>query len=401
MSKRRDFLRQASALLGVGTWSLPRFLQAQTWSPLDNSPEQGGNYLIVLQLSGGNDGLNTLVPYADEAYYQLRPKLALGSKTLHRLDGHQGFHPSLKHLAEAYHQGDLLILNNVGYPQPNRSHFRSMDIWHLACDSDDLRENRGWLGRWLDKQSPSFPHLALQLSDTLSPALRGEQSQALVIKDPQMMQEQLRHLPYPSSSTQQHHHEQAAYLYRVLAQAHESATYLLEKAKLGQSNISEYPNNSLGRDLRRVAQLMTGGSNTQVYYLSFDGFDTHANQLKRHALLLEGLDQALGVFIRDLKKNQLWPRTTLMIFSEFGRRVAENGSSGTDHGTANQVYLLGGGLKQKGIYNRMADLSQLEKGDLKFSIDFRSIYQALLKDWLNTKKSTALLGKNFDQLPLF
>lgn len=374
---RRKFV-QRSTLATAGTLWVPQFLQAFA------APKQlaaSDRKLVVIQWSGGNDGLNAIVPYTNDLYYQKRPNIGIAADKVLRANDALGFHPELAVLRELYDQGDLSVINNVGYPNPDRSHFRSMDIWQTGSSSEEFLST-GWLGRYMDKQQRSA-HQALELSDTLSLALKGEEARGFAANNLRQLRQTTKSPLLRAIAQHQHEHEEetVAYLYKALGETLNSADYLQEKSNAKRST-GDYPKGELGGALQQIASLMVGGSDTQIYYANMGGFDTHVNQTAQQERLFKQYSTAVSAFVKDLKAQGLWDNTLVLTFSEFGRRVAENGSRGTDHGAANNVYLMGGKLKKQGFYNEGPNLGQLEKGDLSFDVDFRQIYATILRDWL-------------------
>ncbi|OGX82183.1 twin-arginine translocation pathway signal [Hymenobacter lapidarius] len=396
---RRDFLRNsalASSLLLV-----PKFLHALDRGPglarLGDAP--GARRLIVVQLSGGNDGLNTIIPYKNDLYYRARPTLGIReAQGILALEKDLGLHPALKGLKGLYDQGHLAVLNSVGYPNPDRSHFRSMDIWQSGSGADQA-VSTGWLGRYLDSNCPDcqHPYNALEIDDTLSLALKGTARKGLALKNPGKFHQlnQNRLLAQVSQQAAPAHHDQVDYLYKTLAETASSADYLYEKSKIYRSAVA-YPNSDFGKNLKTTAELITSGVESRVYYLALSGFDTHVRQQEQQQRLLTDLGDGLAALANDLQQNNQWHNTLVLVFSEFGRRVGQNASNGTDHGTANNVLLLGGGLRQKGVLNAAPDLANLDQGDLRHQVDFRSIYASILKDWLGADDA-AILGTGFER----
>ena len=399
-STRRDFLRTsalASSLLLV-----PKFLHALDRGPglarLADAP--GARRLIVVQLSGGNDGLNTVIPFRNDLYYKARPTLGIRETAgILGLEKDLGLHPALKGLKGLYDQGHLAVLNSVGYPNPDRSHFRSMDIWQSGSSADQV-VSTGWLGRYLDSNCPDcqHPYNALEVDDTLSLALKGSLRKGLALKNPGKFHQlnQNRLLAKVSQETTPVHQDQVDYLYKTLAETASSADYLYEKSKVYKSAVA-YPDTDFGKNLKTTAELINSGVESRVYYLALSGFDTHVRQLEQQQRLLTDLGDGLAALANDLQKNNQWTSTLVLVFSEFGRRVGQNASNGTDHGTANNVFLLGGGLQKKGVLNDAPDLANLNQGDLRHQVDFRSIYATLLKDWLGAD-DTAILGTRFERM---
>jgi uncharacterized protein (DUF1501 family) len=423
---RRNFLHR-SALATAGTMLIPSFLksfeqtalaQATVGQSLTGSPVGNGKIVVIVQLSGGNDGLNTVIPYRNDIYYRERPTLAVKPANVLTLTDELGLNPALAALRPLYDDGQMAILNSVGYPNPDRSHFRSMDIWQSASRSDQYLPT-GWVGRWLDATCPpgeagtpeagmpgvGTPHHALEVDDSLSLALKGNRLNGLALTDPKKLVNQTRSPLIASLMQSPVGHDdadhQVAYLYKTLAETVSSAEYVYHKTEQSGSGVATltttYPGTELGRRLKTVAELIRSGVDTSVYYISIGGFDTHINQAGQQERLLRQYAEAVAPFMRDIKAAGRLNDVVLMTFSEFGRRVKQNASNGTDHGTANNVFLLGGGLKTSGILNPAPDLSQLDEGDLRFSVDFRSVYATLLRNWLHAD-DVAVLGQTFAPL---
>jgi len=385
--KRRQFLKAGT--LATASLLLPNFLKAMS-SP--EALERGNKVLVILQLSGGNDGLNTIVPIRNDIYFRERQTIAVDNALA--LTDEAGIHPALPFFKTLYDRGELAVLNNVGYPDPNKSHFRSMDIWHSASRSDEYLES-GWIGRYLDQACYDCDHptQALEVNDMLSLALKGKQKKAFAFKDPKKLYQTSRE-EYFNTLYQEHKHqheeETVAYLYQTLGDTINNADYIFEQSK-ARKTAAAYPDSVLGKDLKTVSSLIKSDINTQVYYLQIGSFDTHINQQQRQESLFHTINDAVEAFVDDLKKNGLFQHVMLMTFSEFGRRVAQNASNGTDHGTANQLFFLSGGLKKQGLLNALPDLTQLNEGDLQYTEDFRKVYATLLKNWLDAD-STKILG---------
>ncbi|UYQ93227.1 DUF1501 domain-containing protein [Chitinophaga horti] len=394
---RRRFLQVGS--LASASLMLPKFLKAFEKGEL---VPPGNKVLVVIQLSGGNDGLNTIIPYRNDIYYRSRPALGIKRDAALGLNDDLGIHPALKGFKALYDEGHLAVLNNVGYPNPDRSHFRSMDIWHTASDSKDYWGS-GWLGRYLDAQCKGCdkPTQALEIDDTLSLALKGEQVKGLALTDPTRLFGTSNEKYFKSllKKQQQHGHDEhdnADYLYKTMAETVSSAAYIQQQHKTFKSTAA-YPNSALGKNLKTISELIMTDINTSVYYVSHGSFDTHVGQDGQQKRLFTQLDDAVKVFTDDLKKNNRFQDVVVMTFSEFGRRVAQNASGGTDHGTANNMFLIGGGLKEKGVLNEGPDLTNLQDGDLKYKVDFKSVYATLLGNWLQADDA-AILQHKYERL---
>ena len=395
--KRRDFIK-TSALASTSMLA-PNFLQAL--SSTRTLASRSGKVLIVVQLSGGNDGLNTVVPYDNDIYYRSRPRLAISKQNTLKINSDQGLNPVMKSLQDLYDDGLLSIVNSVGYPNPDRSHFRSMDIWHTASNSDQYLQT-GWLGRYLDHacHNCQAPYHALEIDDSLSLALKGTERNGFAMSNPNQLNSTAnnRFLKAVAQHGHDHEHEEAAYWYKTMIDNQSSAQYLFEQSKVYQSKES-YPDTPFGRDLKQIAELITADTATQVYYVSLTGFDTHANQQNVQNRLLQQYADGMKALVKDLKRNNLLKDTLIMTFSEFGRRVQQNASNGTDHGTANNLFLIGEQLQKPGFFNAAPDLSKLDNGDLIYQVDFRNIYATILDRWLDSSVPQ-VLGENFDRLNL-
>ncbi|WEK37295.1 MAG: DUF1501 domain-containing protein [Candidatus Pseudobacter hemicellulosilyticus] len=393
--KRKAFIQLGS--LATASLLLPRFLKAFEQPTL---VPPGNKILVVLQLSGGNDGLNTVIPVRNDIYYKVRPRLGIPMEKALLLDDEAGLHPALTSFKELYDEGALGILNNVGYPNPDRSHFRSMDIWHSASHSDQFI-NTGWLGRYLDAQCAGCdkPTQALEFDDVLSMALKGEKVKGLAMKDPRKLFSTTneKYFRAVTAGHQDQPGEQPVdYLYKTMTATMSSADYIFKQSRLRPGS-AIYPGTEIGKSLQTIASLIFSDINTKVYYLSLGSFDTHVGQEGQQNRLFTEMNAAVGAFVKDLKANNRFQDVVLMTFSEFGRRVAQNASGGTDHGTANNMFFVSGGLQQKGLINELPDLADLQNGDLKYQVDFKNVYATLLNRWLQADDQQ-ILGSRFDHL---
>jgi uncharacterized protein (DUF1501 family) len=391
--KRREFIQVGS--LATASLMLPKFLKAFE-TPRMVPP--GNKVVVVIQFSGGNDGLNTVIPTRNDIYYNARPKLGIIKDTALPLTDEVGLNPALIGLKELYDDGSLGILNSVGYPNPDRSHFRSMDIWQTASNSNEYLTN-GWIGRYLDAQCSGCdkPTQALEIDDILSLALKGENNNGLAFKDPRRLYSSSNEKYFKDiNASHKSGEETADYLYKTMSETLSSADYIFQQSKL-HTSAETYPNSELGKDLKTIASLILSDINTKLYYVSLGSFDTHVNQDNQQKRLFTEFSDAIKAFSADLKKNNRFDDVLMFTFSEFGRRVSQNASGGTDHGTANNIFLISGGLKEKGIINPMPDLSDLQDGDLKYKIDFKSVYATVLNKWLSVDDK-AILNNQYDYL---
>jgi len=390
---RRKFI-QNSALLST-TALMPQFLFGLNNRILNT----GYKRLIVIQLSGGNDGLNMVIPREQDIYYKSRPTLAISMGDQLELNDQQSLHPNLSGLKNLYENGELTIINNVGYPNPNRSHFRSMDIWQSGSGSEQ-NWSTGWLGRYLESSNLAS-YQGLEINDALSMALKGAIRSGIATSDPNKLKRQIDNRLIQNwidagASTHLNEHNQG-YLYKTLIETGQSAE-IIQKNYSSSSGGATYPNNAFAKQLKTTATLIGSPIDTKVYYVGMTGFDTHVNQKSKQAMLLDQLDSGVSAFISDLKKSGTYSDSLIMIFSEFGRRVSENASKGTDHGAASNVLLIGRQLKEPGFWNPPADLSNLDaNGDLIYKIDFRTIYASILNNWLMVDSNVVLKGR-FDDL---
>jgi uncharacterized protein (DUF1501 family) len=406
---RRDLLRLGTSSLVACGAGVPLFL-ARTAGAVA-PPGTSGRVLVVVQLDGGNDGLNTVVPFKDDDYRKARPRLQIAEKAVLKIDGSVGFHPSLTDFAKLLEAGQLAVVQSVGYPNPNRSHFESMAIWHtakLGAGSDAP----GWLARLLDATPapPGGDVPAIHLNSAAQP-----QPQALVggqrhVPSLASLEQFRRRLGIPESAGAR---EQRAALDQLARREHGrpgsllsfvercaalsyTSSARLEKVAAGPG--PAYPPFGLARRLRVIAQLIKAGLTTSIYYTQLGNFDTHSTQAATHAGLLFELGSSLRAFLGDLGKSGEGRRVVVLVFSEFGRRLAENASAGTDHGTAAPLFLAGPAVKG-GLHGPYPDLRDLADGDPKFAIDFRRVYATLLEGWLGCP-AEKVLGAKFAHLPL-
>jgi uncharacterized protein (DUF1501 family) len=397
--ERRDFLKTTA--LASSAFLIPTFLKPL--EALAKSDISGYKNLVVIQLSGGNDGLNTIIPYGNDIYYQKRKTIAINKPDIITLDDMLGFNPNLSALKEIYDQGWMSIVNSVGYPNPDRSHFRSMDIWQTASDANQFLTT-GWIGRYLDAncQTCKSPYTAIEVDDTLSLAMKGTNLKGIAVQDPNKLFQTSRE-PFFKDIVRDHgdtnlNEDNLGYLYKTMIETYSSADYIQKTSKT-YNVTAEYPATGLGNQLKTVSKFINSGLQTRIYYVSLSGFDTHVGQQAQQGRQLKIYGDAVAAFVKDLKQTNKLDDTLIMTFSEFGRRVEQNASNGTDHGTANNVFLFGGKLKKPGIFNQAPDLTTLDNGDLKYQVDFRDIYATVLDKWLDLNNSQ-VLNKNFNGIDL-
>ncbi|MEO7454006.1 MAG: DUF1501 domain-containing protein [Fimbriimonadales bacterium] len=401
---RRDFLK-SSAIIAIGAAAPPWLASIAKADMLKLS--KGGvldpdNILVVCQLSGGNDGLNTVIPYSDSVYYASRPSLAVPEAQVLKLNESVGLHPNLGGFEKLFKAGRLAIVQNVGYPNPNRSHFRSMEIWQTA--NPDMPEQYGWLGKYLDDQvkiGSTNPVLALELGRTKSAAFHSKVASvpcfASLADIKSLVGDEdaewfLREIQGMGGGA-----DQAAVRQATTAALDAMAELNLSIDK-HQSKVT-YANDAFGQGFRQIAQLIATSLKTRVLYFSGGGFDTHSRQATDHPRLLKGLGDALSTFMDEMALLGKSEKVTVMVFSEFGRRVRENGSQGTDHGAAAPMFVVGGKVKG-GLIGETPDLQNLDRGDLKWKTDFREVYATLLDDWMGAE-SAKIFGKKFEHVKVF
>lgn len=369
---RRNFLSLTGTFTG-GALLLPDFLHA---FGSQTSLVIGEQCLVFIQLNGGNDGLNTFIPFENPLYYDLRTKIALPKDTVISKNKGMAFHPALKDFANMQQNGDLSIIQNVGYPEPNRSHFRSQEIWQTASGSNQY-SNEGWLGRYLDLQCQDHqPTAGVNLDSIDNLALKGNEPNFITVKDPNRFKIRTDNNDIVKLSD----NPQLDFV-RKIANSVSEGSDEIQKAIAKSTAEMSYPKTNLGKNLEWIARLIKGNLNSKVYYTSQNGYDTHDNQLNIHQRNLTELNDAVFSFYTDLKKAKLLQNVTLVVFSEFGRRVKDNGN-GTDHGTAAPMFIIGGNNTGKIIGNN-PNLSDLDNGDLKHETDFRSVYASLLQSKMN------------------
>lgn len=436
LKTRREFLR-GTVLTGAFSWTVPAFL-ADTFSALQAeaadrrtqiSTGRDSTILVVLQMAGGNDGLNTVVLHGNDLYYKARPRINIPAGQVLKLSDEIGLHPGLAGFKSLYDAGELAIVQGVGYPNPNRSHFRSTEIWQTASDSGKF-EKYGWLGRYFDNTCAGCePTVAINVGRQMPQAFNAKSPKGIALDNPQnyrfisserggsngqndMMEHSFREMnegeatensggtiaaiggpSMPSGSSP------LDFLERTALDAQISSDRIRSVSSRAE-NKATYPASQLGNSLKLVAKLIGGGLPTRVFYVSQGGYDTHTNQLGTQDRLLRDLGDSLKSFCDDMKAQGNMERVLIMTFSEFGRRVAENANAGTDHGAAAPMFVIGNKVRA-GLLGRYPSLApgDLFQGDLKYSVDFRSVYAAVLENWLDTK-SEPILGRKFEPLQL-
>jgi uncharacterized protein (DUF1501 family) len=440
LQTRREFLR--TTVLGSAlSWTMPAFL-ANTFAALhadaaDSATQiitgKDSTILVVLQMAGGNDGLNTIVPYTNDFYHKARPKIGLSPQQILNLNGEIGFHGAMTGFKELYDSGNLAVVQGVGYPNPNRSHFRSTEIWQTASDSDKI-EKYGWLGRYFDNDcAGADPTVGVTIGNQLPESFFAKTPKGICFDNPQnyrfvsnghpkpgqtdMTEESYKKLnevemssPAPDENSGGSIGSLAAgmpmqggkavdFIERTALDAQMSSDEVRGIASRVQ-NQATYPGSQLGNSLKLVAKLIGGGLPTRIYYVSQGGYDTHTNQVAAQQRLLKELGDSTKAFVDDLKAQGNMQRVLVMTFSEFGRRVTENANSGTDHGAAAPMFIVGNKVKA-GLLGKYPSLApqDLFEGDIKYNVDFRNVYASVLENWLKTK-SAPILGRQFEPLQL-
>ncbi|QDT43688.1 hypothetical protein Pan241w_37900 [Gimesia alba] len=399
MLTRRQFLNtsfQSTSILSLAS-SIPCFL-TRSLQAAEN--KNHGRILVVIELSGGNDGLNTVVPFNDENYQKHRNTLHITKEKVLKLNSEIGLHPAMTGAAQLVEDGRLAIVQGVGYPNPNRSHFESMGIWQSAQSNPKAHGGYGWLGRALDQNSKQVHTFAdaICLGNVDPPqALRGRQSIQSTIRSLAELQLDSH---TPSSETKPDESTTDDLLQYVRRRSIDARATAARITKLKNASITKtrYPQNGLANRLKGIARLIRADLEPRVYYTVQAGYDTHINQEFDHYRRLSEFSGALSAFLNDLRDSQLDDRVLVLVFSEFGRRVAENDSQGTDHGTAGPVFLAGPSVKA-GLHGATPDLADLVDGDLKMTIDFRRVYATVLSKWLDINPQTCLQG-NFAAMDL-
>ena len=400
---RREFLHLSTKGIGLLAFAhyAPSFLVSSARADVP-APRKDMPILVLVQLAGGNDGLNTVVPYEDDRYYRLRPTLHIAKEQVLKLDDLLGFNPACAGLHQLAQAGKLAIIQNVGYPNPNRSHFRSTDIWETASDSNEFLYT-GFVGRYFDNCCSGAPAHA----DPLGVHLTGEVPEAFLAEHEhpvfgvpayggrQMRNENVGLLEKLLQAPAGAENENASYLRHTMMDAlvtERKVAGLLDDYRPG----ADYPKNPFAQELRNVAALIAGGLSTRVYFVSLGSFDTHVNQLGRQNQLLQTLGDGLAAFQKDLEAHGLADQVLAMTFSEFGRRPMENDGKGTDHGTAAPLFVMGSRVKG-GVHGAAPDLNVARNQDLTYSVDFRQVYATVIDRWL-AGKSEAVLGRKFEPL---
>jgi uncharacterized protein (DUF1501 family) len=408
---RRDFLARGLYGIGLGT-ALPTFLnrttaaltaQALRGTSFEKHPER---ILVVLELSGGNDGLNTVVPHGDPAYYRARPRIGIPAREVLKVDDHFGFHPAMVGFERLYKDGRMSIVHGCGYDHPSLSHFSSMSYWHTGVPN--AGEPLGWLGRIADDHlDPATRNLIVNIGTSQSLAVRSGKHSPLVFDDPTRFRrdgtdEQKHVLAALGGEAAHASNATLDFLAATARNAVDSSDFVRQASASYRTPIDYGIGNAFGGGLQRVAALINAGMKTRLYYVAYQGnaFDTHVQQGDVHSRLLMYTADAVRAFLDDIARIGRADDVAVMMFTEFGRRVEENGSLGTDHGTATPMFLFGKRVKP-GLYGRPPSLTDLDDGNLKMTTDFRSVYATAIKEWLGYDDTDAILKGRFDTLGAF
>ena len=403
--KRREILRRGMAGLGIAGIGASILKPSAFTSVAEAAAlaEANGKILVILELSGGNDGLNTVVPYGDDAYYRHRPEIGLPKSQLRILDDHFGLNPGMSGFEELFKDGKMAIVHGCGYENPSYSHFTSMSYWHTAAPNSG--EEYGWVGRLADNlDSTGSSNFLVNVAARQSLAVRSQQHVPVVFDEPSRFtreafsqeREALSHIADVGNID----NPSRRFLLDIARSAND-ASELVREAWSNYSSPVDYGVNSL--DLPKVVSLIESGMPTKLYYVSYrnNAFDTHVFQNNVHRRLLTYTSDAVSAFVRDLERIGRADDVALMIFSEFGRRVPENVTLGTDHGAANVMFVVGNGVKG-GHYGEVPSLTKLAEGDnLAYTTDFRRVYQTLISGWLEHGGSQDILRGEFKTFDMF
>lgn len=377
--QRRNFLK-AMAALPLGASNLP------LWAVAGHSAKS----LILVEFKGGNDGLNTVVPYADQNYYDLRPNIAIPKNQVVPINEQLGFNSAFEPLIPLWKNQQMALVNGVGYENPNRSHFRSIEIWETALPSDEYG-SKGWLSDYaqLDGQNN------VVIGDNIGP-LQGS-SKTIMLKDVEKFLNQAQAV---NSVTQTSSNKALQHILNIEHAIERSADQLARKMRSKKALKSVFPKHAFGRDLQTVASMIHAGIQAPIYKVSLGSFDTHANQIRQHHRLLEQFSSGINAFYNAMQESEHWNDVAIMTYSEFGRRAKENGSKGTDHGTAAPHFILGGQVKG-GIYGEQPSFANMQNDDTLHTVDFKDVYSNVLKQWWGVNPDGALAGFKAKPLSLF
>ena len=404
---RRDFILSGLSAIGVGA-ALPLFLRETELAMAANAVAglgQGNSdrILIVLELSGGNDGLNTVVPYANDEYYRARPTIAVSKSAVLRLSDEFGFHSNLLGFERMFKDGEMAVAHGCGYPNPSRSHFESMKFWHTGVPN--APESRGWIGRFADEYQPEAKSsYIVNIAKEQAFAVKSAVHSPVVFSDP----ERFVRIGSPEEKSvfeeiarkKAKGANESLNFVRAIASTAEQSSEFIRNACAEYRSMQDYGYGEVGVDLKRIAAMIKAGAPTRIYYASFGGFDTHVSQAGTHNGLFNRLGDAVLGLLNDLKMMGRADDVAIMMFTEFGRRVKENASRGTDHGVASPMFIVGKRVKG-GFYGQHPSLTDLDEGDLKMTTDFRTVYATMMKEWMGLSDAKSVLKADFPTLGAF
>jgi uncharacterized protein (DUF1501 family) len=407
---RRDFL--VRGMYGIGVGGMLPLILSRTSAALSAEALQGtsvekhpNRILVVIELSGGNDGLNTVVPFGDAAYYRARPKLGIAEREVIKVADGFGFHPSMVGFERLYKDGRLAVVHGCGYDHPSLSHFSSMGFWHTGVPNGG--EPLGWLGRLADATYPAVSkNVIVNLGNSQSLAVRSRQHSPLVFDDPGRFRrdgtDEEKHALAMLSAPRTTSNATLEFLASTAKNATESSDFVRRASAAYRTPVDYGQGGGLGGNLQRVAALIAAEMPTRLYYVTYQGnsFDTHVQQADLHTRLLMYTADAVRGFVEDVARIGRGDDVAVMIFTEFGRRVEENGSLGTDHGTATPMFLVGKGVKG-GFYSQHPSLTDLDDGNMKMTTDFRRVYATAIKEWLGYEQTQAVLKGTFAPMGVF
>ena len=404
---RRDLIGAGLKTVGL-TCGLPLFLRETSLAMALNeiagtSPLHPERILVVLELSGGNDGLNTVVPYTDDAYYRARPTLAVQPGDVLRLDDRFGFHPNLLGWERLFKDGHMAVVHGCSYPNPNRSHFVSMKFWHTGVPHG--AESLGWLGRFADRYHPE-PEKAyiVNIAKEQTMAVKSAAHSPVVFSDPERFvrqgsEEQRGIFKELERSKAAGTNPSLDFVRGISTTAGESSELIRNACAEYRSQV-DYGYGEVGVDMKRISAMIAADAPTRIYYASFSGFDTHVSQAGAHSGLFNRIGDAVLGFMRDMERIERADDVAVLMFTEFGRRVKENASRGTDHGVASPMMIVGKGVRG-GFYSDHPSLTDLDEGDLKMTTDFRSVYATLMKEWMAFDEAKSVLEGSYPTLGVF
>ena len=404
---RRDFISTSLAAIGTSA-GLPLLLQETNLALAANAaagvqqkhPER---ILVVFELSGGNDGLNTVVPYGLDEYYQARPTIGVPEQDVLKLNDEFGFHSNLLGWERLFKDGQMAVVHGCSYPNPNRSHFESMKFWHTGVPNG--AESQGWLGRFADAYQPEpVSSYMINIAKEQTMAVGAQAQSPVVFKDPSRFgrhgsQEQKDIFAEMAKRSEYDKNEALRFVRGIASTAEESSAFI-QNACAEYRTKADYGYGDIGVDLKRVAALIEANSPARIYYVSFGSFDTHVSQSAAHSGLFNQIGDAVHGFMRDLERMGRADDVSMLMFTEFGRRVQENAGRGTDHGVASPMFMVGKHVKG-GFYSDHPSLTDLDEGDLKMTTDFRSVYATMIKEWMGYDDASSVIKADFDTLGAF